>query len=311
MTKPEILCPVCSSKVNLFRERCDAYDIYSCQSCTLEFSDPMIAMSAKEYELAEWENDLRLLGNTNPESVLWWGHKKFIKSVGKFLTPKVPVKLIDIGCGTGAFVDLSLKNAIDAYGVDFDETSLQIARNNPALRERVFCGDTKDICKCLGSSIYDVATAFEVLEHVDNINLFMSQINALLSPNGVVALCVPVANRWSLKFQAREPGDYPPHHLTRWTEKALRVLMQESGFTVLKIYESPVSLGLYKLVSRVFNGPIVTSAPVAVTTSSSVSFRAVNKLFECAFEIKQKLFTPLFSALGIKGDRILLIARKR
>jgi len=243
--------------------------------------------------------------------VLWWGHKQFLSDAHKFLPKKSFAKLLDIGCGTGAFVDFASKKGYDAYGVDFDEASVKVAWETPQLKERVFYGDTKDIRKCVGTSKFEIVTFFEVLEHVDDIHFFIGQVCDLLAPNGFIAVYVPLANRWSLKLQEREPADYPPNHLTRWTEKALKVLMKKTGFDIVKIYESPVSFGLYRLVSRVLNKKTSAAHPATVTAPVSADFGAVSIFFDFAVRVKQILLMPILSAMGFKGDRVLLIARKR
>ena len=307
-----ITCPSCKGHKLDFVEHFAAYSIYRCQSCTLEFCNPMKAMSAREYETAEGYDKLRLLGESNQDSVLWWGHRQFLSSAHIFLGKNPSPRLFDIGCGTGAFVNFAIKKGYDAYGVDFDRASVDVALRTTPLKERIFHCDTKDIQKAVGSiGKFDVVTFFEVLEHVDDIHSFMDQVRSLLTANGLIALYVPLANRWSLSYQEREPADYPPNHLTRWTEKALRILMKESGFDVIKVYESPVSFGLYGLVSRTFGKRTsVADTTVAAVAPGLSATGAVSKFFNFAVKVKQIFFMPILSAIGLKGDRVLLIAKK-
>ena len=310
MFQSNILCPACKSPKISFIECSGIYTIYRCQACTIEFCEPMKSMSAQEYEKSEGYNKLRQLGSDSQESVLWWGHKQFFKDVTKLLSNVHAVKLLDIGCGTGAFVDSAIKKGYDAYGVDFDHASIQVAWKTERLKERVFNEDIQKILKRFGRSSLGIITFFEVLEHVEDIQLFMSQIRELLAPNGIIALCVPQADRWSLKFQEREPADYPPNHLTRWTGKALKMFIKATGFDILKFRESPISFGFYRFFSKNFNkkAPVANSVAVAAPTFTENS--VVNNFFNFAMRAKQTMLAPIFSALGLRGDRILLIAGK-
>lgn len=311
MTKIDISCPSCKSEGSSFVEHSGVYNIYRCQVCTLEFCNPMKAMSAKEYEAAEGYDRLRLLGEQSQESVLWWGHRHFLNNAHKFVSKIPSPKLLDIGCGTGAFVDFASKKGYEAYGVDFDQASVNVAWRTPQLKDRVFHGDTKDIRKCVGSVKYEIVAFFEVLEHVDDVHFFISQVSELLAPNGVIAVYVPLADRWSLKLCEREPADYPPNHLTRWTVKALKVLMKDSGFDIVKVYESPVSFGLYGLILKAFGKKSAGINSAASTAAAPPMADKTKKFFEFAVGVKQLLLTPILSAIGLKGDRVLLVARKR
>ena len=305
-----ISCPACKNRKISFIERSGTYSIYKCQSCTLEFSHPMKGMSAHEYAASEGYDRLRMLGTNSQESVLWWGHKQFFKDVPKLPAHDHAVKLLDIGCGTGAFVDLALKKGYDSYGIDFDQVSVQVAWRTEKLRGRVFHTDKQETLECFDPLSFGIITFFEVLEHVEDPPLFLSQVQELLAPNGFIALCVPQADRWSLKYHEREAADYPPHHLTRWTGKALKIFIEEAGFDILKFRESPISFGFYWLISNNLEKKTAASGRVNVGRRDFVDSRIVNLLFNFAVKAKQNMLTPFFSIMGLRGDRILVIARK-
>jgi SAM-dependent methyltransferase len=306
-----ISCPACKERDVSFIERSGAYSIYVCRSCTMEFCDPMRGMSAHEYGSSEGYDRLRSLGSDNQESVLWWGHKQFFKDAPIFPKRGRVVKLLDVGCGTGAFVDFALKKGYDSYGIDFDEASLRVAAGSERLKDRIAHADTRDILKRFGCASIDVVTFFEVLEHVEDPRLFIGRIRELLSPDGCIAVCVPQADRRSLKYQERERADYPPNHLTRWTGKALKLFIANEGFDILAFRESPVSFGLYRRVFRGWDGAVADGATGAGSGRAAASAKAVTTFFDFAVRAKQALLAPLFSVMGMRGDRILLIARKR
>lgn len=303
-------CPSCNAEELSHVEQHARYEMCRCQSCSLEFAWPMRAMSAVEYATDVDYDVFRALGESSPETVLWWGHREFIRRFHGAQSDGQHKKLLDIGCGTGAFVSYSLSHGYDAYGLDFDTASLSVAWKNPELKKRVFHGNAQAMKSSLPDFKFDVVTLFEVLEHVDDIHSFMRQIQELLSPGGIIVIYVPLGNRWSLRFNKREPADYPPNHLTRWTVKSLRVLLGRFGFSVLKEVESPVSLGLYRFISGLASqsGSVAGASPKGTPLSNGRNSR-LDAVFNYAVIAKQFILSPILSFCGVAGDRILVVAK--
>lgn len=268
----------------------------------------MRAMSAAEYEVDKDYDKFRSLGEHSQEAVLWWGHRQFVKTFLNALPDKSSVGVLDVGCGTGAFVAFAVKQGYDAYGIDFDKNSVGIAHKSTEIKDRILLADTNNVRGLFSGRKFEVITFFEVLEHVEDLHAFLSLISDLLVPGGVIAVYVPLADRWSLRFNPREPADYPPNHLTRWTVKALKVLMRNTGFKVIKVQESPVSFGFYRAVSAISSSS--TAAKSSESAKRSVTRQSINRLFDVAVSLKQVLLTPLLSVLGVRGERVLLIAKK-
>ncbi|MEX1254291.1 MAG: class I SAM-dependent methyltransferase [Dehalococcoidia bacterium] len=154
--------------------------------------------------------------------------------------------LLDVGCGRGDFLHAAQLRGFDAEGIDFQAELAGIGREMYGVR--IACGD---IWQALGNGRrFDVATAFEVVEHVaDPVGL----LRAMARVAGFVAVSVPSAER---RPALLSPGfDDPPHHLTLWTRAALEIAMTNAGLEVVFLrgdsYE-PSHLGTY--VSCLFGG---------------------------------------------------------
>jgi SAM-dependent methyltransferase len=76
---------------------------------------------------------------------------------------------------------------------------------------------------------YDAVTLFEVVEHLEDPVGYLATTSALLGPGGLIVLSVPNRDRWPM----REFTDYPPHHMTRWSPRAVIALLHRVGFDVL------------------------------------------------------------------------------
>jgi 2-polyprenyl-3-methyl-5-hydroxy-6-metoxy-1,4-benzoquinol methylase len=106
------------------------------------------------------------------------------------------VRILDIGCKTGEMVFYLLQHGYDAYGVDPVANHIrECAQKQAALEVR---GDRffKEECGRLtfSASSFDVVCAFMVLEHVGDLDTFLSDARRLLKPEGVLFCHVP--NLW-------------------------------------------------------------------------------------------------------------------
>lgn len=100
------------------------------------------------------------------------------------------MNLIDVGCGTGQFIHMLNKEfpAENFYGMDQDCLSVKVARKY--VHGSFYCMEFEQ-------SNYDgdwgTLTSFNVLEHVENEDLFLSRCYASLEQDGRLILTVPNA----------------------------------------------------------------------------------------------------------------------
>jgi hypothetical protein len=76
--------------------------------------------------------------------------------------------------------------------------------------------------------------AFEVLEHLSDPVGFLTRLCAQHS-HAELMLSVPDERRWFL-LGGREAHDYPPNHLTPWSEEALGIALDRAGFRHIEVF---------------------------------------------------------------------------
>src|SRR5205085_5021123 len=74
-----------------------------------------------------------------------------------------PKKVLDLGCGPGALMHLLWELGVDVEGVDFAESSKQLATKE--VRDRITVGDVDDPT-LKPAHAYDLVISREVLEHL-------------------------------------------------------------------------------------------------------------------------------------------------
>jgi SAM-dependent methyltransferase len=212
-------CPGCGAQ-DRFRtiETIDEFTIIRCTTCDLEFSNPMKTPGGDWYDKAYIIRHSVI--NTSIQEYYHWAVAS-LPSRGK---------LLDVGCGEGVFVNYARKAGFEAYGIDFSRESIEAGKQLYNL-DTLFTATLQEVQEKTRIPQFDVITLFEVLEHLDDPRAFLIEVSRLLKPDGSLVVSVPFRNKWPV----REFNDYPPHHLTRWTEKSLIALFFSSNFYILKI----------------------------------------------------------------------------
>ena len=162
------------------------------------------------------------------EDRYWWfiARRHLITSLLEgFYTRNRQLKILDIGCGTGAMLD-ELKPFGTVVGADFSPEALQfcVTRGAPADLARA---DVRRLP--FADASFDVVTAMDIIEHIDDDKAASSEIFRVLKPGGRLLVTVPAfPSLWSEHDEAL-------HHFRRYTQPRLKDLFQRVGFHVSKI----------------------------------------------------------------------------
>ena len=104
------------------------------------------------------------------------------------IKPLKNLEILDIGCGGGLLSEPISRLGGKVTGIDASNKNLNIARahaikNN--LKINYICSSPE---KLKSEKKYDVILNMEVVEHVENINLFINACSSLLKKNGIMFL---------------------------------------------------------------------------------------------------------------------------
>lgn len=196
------------------------YRVLACASCGVVFSEPREAVGPDWYEA-----DKPIRGHEfKSDPAADWRFNQFLSE------DLAPGRLLDLGCGDGAFLGLAKARGWAVAGFDYDARMIEAAK---AAGIADATADTFDhFFAARGAAEFDAITLFDVLEHVPEPGAFLDKVAGLLKPGGHLAVTLPNAKR-PLWF-TREEHDYPPHHFTRWTPEALRGFLERRGFEVVR-----------------------------------------------------------------------------
>jgi SAM-dependent methyltransferase len=107
----------------------------------------------------------------------------------RLLPTRSPLRVLDIGCGTGAWSVHWAAQGCKVTGVDFDEEFIARARNREGLTDCTFQGIVADATK-LPRNIgeFDVVSLNSLLEHVPDWRAAVTEAVRALAPGGVLLL---------------------------------------------------------------------------------------------------------------------------
>ncbi len=158
------------------------------------------------------------------EDTHWWfeGRRRVLRQVlHRHLLPRASRRLLDVGCGTGGMFPL-LQEFGEVTGAEASPDALARARRRfPALRVEP-CALPDE----LPAGTWDVVTAFDVLEHLDEPIASLRSLRARLPFDGQVVVTVPAFQfLWSHHDDAN-------HHRRRYSRLELVSHLSSAGLRV-------------------------------------------------------------------------------
>lgn len=222
-------CKICKSKIRVENL---IYNLVKCQNCELIFSKKIYPESEikevynnlynKSDQYSNHLNEFNLLKN---KKIVNPGFNKS-RILNKMLSLKTS-KILEIGSGVGV-TGVYLKNkGVDYYGIEIDpETALK----SRSLGLEVETGSIENIS--INKEYFDGVLAFEVIEHIQNLNLCLELIYSTLKEGGVFGFSVP--NYEKIKNYPINPHQIrqspPPVHLNFFTTLSLKKIFEIHSF---------------------------------------------------------------------------------
>lgn len=170
-------------------------------------------------------------------------------------------RLLDVGCGNGAFLAIARSAGWDVQGCDFDPTAVAQARSSGfEVRE----GGPETFADQPHS--FDFITLSHVLEHVHDPAEFLLQIRGLLRPGGCLYIDTPNADALGLEqFGGAWRGLEPPRHFAIFNWRSLRDLLVKTGYGPIADKPQPeLAAKMWKKSARIAAGlsPYDESSPM-------------------------------------------------
>ena len=141
------------------------------------------------------------------------------------------LRVLDVGCGTGATMD-HLKRYGMPHGIDLSELPLKFSRRRG--HQRTLRASATELP--FESESFDLVTALDVIEHLDDDAQGLSEIRRVLKPGAPVVIFVPAfQSLWG-------PNDVQSGHRRRYRLNQLRSVVEEAGLRVERVSYANIAM---------------------------------------------------------------------
>jgi len=141
------------------------------------------------------------------------------------------LRVLDVGCGTGATMD-HLKRYGVPHGIDLSELPLKFSRRRG--HQRTLRASATELP--FESESFDLVTALDVIEHLDDDAQGLSEIRRVLKPGAPVVIFVPAfQSLWG-------PNDVQSGHRRRYRLNQLRSLVEDAGLRVERVSYANIAM---------------------------------------------------------------------
>lgn len=208
------------------------------------------------------------------------------------------LRVLDIGCGTG-FVTAALERAgMDAWGIDMHRAALGHARSR--VRGPLFSNDATTLPFFRD---FDLASLFDVIEHLDDDAGAIQQAATILKPRGCVVVTVPAGQHLWTRY------DEVIGHKRRYDRQSLTGVLRKAGLETLYVgYFSCLPL-LAQIAHRwIAPGMRSTSSDMVeiVRQTLTVPPTPLNALLRLSIRAE----APLRQLSWMRGGSLIAVARR-
>jgi 2-polyprenyl-3-methyl-5-hydroxy-6-metoxy-1,4-benzoquinol methylase len=242
---PCLNCGERSFTDKFFIKRFDRY-VSICQKCGLAQVNPRVGLmnfadnedpAAREHKLDNLFGLMKKELGPNLKAMMEkeTDHKRdhFKKRVRDIERYKKSGKLLDVGCGQGAFLSACIGSGFQLYGVEPSKHTYAVASEvapgctlqNCTLQEAKFPGNN-----------FDVVTIINTLEHLLIPKETVTEAHRILSPGGLLVIETPNVAHWIVSLMRSSWVQFlVPDHIVFFSKDTLTSMLNDIGFEVREI----------------------------------------------------------------------------
>ncbi|UII28263.1 class I SAM-dependent methyltransferase [Fulvivirga maritima] len=259
-------CPVCGeSNYNQFLTCKDytvsqeSFNIVECSNCNFLFTNPRpfpkdLGKYYKSEEYISHSNKSNNLVNSIYRVARNYTLKNKLSLVNSLQSNKG--SLLDLGCGTGHFLKTCKDADWNTTGVEPDDSARSIAT---AQELKVYTAIQE-----LPDKQFDIISMWHVLEHVPDLNDYLSFIKTRLAQTGTFIVAVPNhESHDAQKYKDKWAAYDVPRHLYHFDQKSMVRLMEKHSLHVKEV--KPMKLDSYyvSILSETYKGSSIEKYPKA------------------------------------------------
>jgi 2-polyprenyl-3-methyl-5-hydroxy-6-metoxy-1,4-benzoquinol methylase len=275
-------CPICAAdniapqlSAKDYTVSQQQFSIWHCSSCTVRFTQDVPEQNA----IGTFYQSDNYISHSDTKKGIINSLYHLVRGITlnakrKLIIDKVGMikgEILDIGCGTGAFLNTMKTAGWGITGLEPDDTARKKATTlyniQPQSSEKLFE---------LKPSTYHAITMWHVLEHVHELHAYIKQLHQLLTPQGKIFIAVPNYTSYDASVYKEHWAAYDvPRHLYHFSPASMEVLLSTYNLKLTTIkpmwydsfYVSMLSekyaTGKGNIVKAFFNGFVSNCKAIA------------------------------------------------
>lgn len=213
----------------------EQFSIRECKDCTLRFTSDIPSAN----EIGAYYASENYISHTDTRKgmvnrLYHLVRKRTLGSKMKLVikeTGKQKGRLLDIGCGTGAFLNVLQTAGWETTGLEPDQLAREKANElyhiKPLAPGRLFE---------LEKGQFDAVTMWHVLEHVHDLHGYIKRAGELLAPGGRLFIAVPNYTSYDATVYREHWAAYDvPRHLYHFSPASMKRLISTHGLQLRKV----------------------------------------------------------------------------
>ncbi len=234
-------CPICKGEQTSPFLVCkdntvskESFNIVACDNCNFRYTNPIPTIE----KIGEYYKSEEYISHSNTSKGIVNKLYQIVRNITlkqkeKMISEgKQKGRLLDIGCGTGEFLNYCTQKGWNTLGIEPDENARKQGIENYSLdiKEEVFL-------KKIAADTIDVISMWHVLEHVYNLDERIEEIKRILKPDGTLFIAVPNCDSFDATFYKEFWAAYDvPRHLYHFRKENIKQLMGNHQLKVEEIF---------------------------------------------------------------------------
>jgi len=211
-----------------------AFSIWECTDCSLRFTQDVPDI----HSIGSYYKSENYISHTNTSEgfinrLYQVVRKRTLRQKRKLIcriSGRTDGTLLDVGSGTGAFVNEMKQNGWIVTGLEPDEDARKLAMEDLGCELK----NTGELFH-LSENTFDVITLWHVLEHVHDLHGYLQQFKKLLKPDGVLVIAVPNYTSFDASVYKEFWAAYDvPRHLYHFSPRSMKVVVEKNGMGIVK-----------------------------------------------------------------------------
>lgn len=262
-------CPICESRRLHYTFSHHGYRVVRCADCRLLMLNPQPSDAdlAAIYTADYFLGDDTYEGRNRVSDMKAATARLYLDQIRRYRGGQAGGRLLEIGSGHGDFLVEAQRAGYDVVGVELSSSAAKQACVRLG-SSNVVCGEIDSVSLGVGS--FDVCVLSDVIEHTRNPLTFLSSIQRLLKPGGVLFIATPSLDSWSARLLRQNWMEFKPEHTFYFDNNTIQNALYRAGYADVVMQPGRKMLNIGYVASHFVRFPVPVMTPLMQTVLSFV-----------------------------------------